>query len=435
MRKLLLVFVIITGILGATIFYERFFVQKVFGPSSMLAVGMLLFLFLFLLMTFLLYRTRHGRTMAKIWLAGVSVILTYLVVDLAAGFILIKPLSPTLVPDAYRHHRFVPDSFSKLEQRDFSYIQRVNNFGLRGPDITVEKPLDHYRILMLGDSFTMGKGVEDDQTASALLQRALNQADPDCGAVTVEVLNGGVDSYAPILSYIQLTRDLAPLDPDLVILNLDVSDLIQETAYRSAAVRGPDGEIVAVPGSADKALLSERIRDWIEQNMFLTRLGLFYTNRMFKHTDLTVRDVVTRADYEVVAHTLAEDTEPREEQWKNIFESILRIRAWCDERDIRFLLTIYPWAHQVSADEWNPGRYTFMPKDATPTDRNLEAVQALSDEHGIELLNLFPVFRAYRGDDPLFFEYDMHWTVTGNQVMAQGLGDFLQRRYSEEWCR
>ena len=435
MRKLLLVLVITTGILGATIFYERFFVQKVFGPSSMLAVGMLLFLFLFLLLTFLLCRTRYGKTIAKIWLAGISVILTYLVVDLAAGFLLIKPLSPTLVPDEYRHHKFVPNSYSKIEQRDFSYIQRVNNIGLRGADIVVEKPLDHFRILMLGDSFTMGKGVEDDQTSSVLLQASLNQGNSACDSKTIEVLNGGVDSYAPILSYIQLTRDLAPLGPDLVVLNLDVSDLIQEAAYRNAAVLGSDGEIIAVPGSEKRALLNERIRDWIEQNMFITRLALFYTNRFLEHKDLTIRDVVTRANDEAVAHTLAEDTEPREEQWENLFDSILRIQSYCDEKDIEFLLTIYPWPHQVSDSEWNPGRYTFMSKGATPTDRNLDTVRALSDEHGVEMLDLFPVFRAYRGDDPLFFKYDMHWTTTGNAVMAKGLQEILQSRYSEDWCR
>lgn len=428
MRKLVLVLTVLTGVLGAWIFYERFFVQHIFGPSSMLAVGLLLVAFLFLLTTFLLYRTRHGRTMAKIWLAGITMIVTYLVVDLAAGFILIKPLSPTLVPDEYRHHRFVPNSFSKIEQRDFSYVQRVNNVGIRGVDITVEKPQDVYRILMLGDSFTMGKGVEDDETASFLVEQYLNAGESGCDSMTVQVLNGGVDSYAPILSYIQLTRDLAPLQPDLVVLNLDVSDLVQETAYRTEAVYGPDGEIVAVPGQADRVLLNERIRNWIEQNMFLTRLGLFYTNKLFHHKDLTVRDVVTRASDEAVAHTLAGDTTDRTEQWENIFDSIIRIRDYCRENGMEFLLTIYPWAHQVSDDEWNPGRYTFMPRDATPTDSNLVKVQALSDEHGIELLNLFPVFRAYSGEAPLYFKYDMHWTVQGNRVMAAGLGEYLQER-------
>ncbi|MBD3869614.1 MAG: hypothetical protein IFK94_15950 [Acidobacteria bacterium] len=435
MRKLLLILVILTGALGAWIFYERYFVQKTFGPSSMLAVGLLLFAFLFLLLTFLLYKTRHGLTMAKIWLAGVTMILTYLLVDLAAGFILIKPLSPTLVPDEYRHHKFVPDSFSKIEQRDFSYVQRVNNVGIRGADIEVEKPLDHYRILMLGDSFTMGKGVEDDETASFLLEGHLNQGDYPCNPKKIEVLNGGVDSYAPVLSYIQLARDLVRLEPDLVVLNLDVSDLIQEAAYRTEAVRGPEGGIVAVPGKADKALLNERIRDWIEQNMFLTRLALFYANKLMDHKDLTVKDVVTRANDEAVAHTLAEDTTPREEQWQNIFESIVNIRDFCASRDVEFLLTIYPWAHQVSDAEWNPGRFTFMSRDSTPTDSNLIKVRALSEEHGIELLDLFPVFRAYRGDAPLHFKYDMHWTTTGNQVMADGLQAYLKSRYSKDWCR
>ncbi len=57
------------------------------------------------------------------------------------------------------------------------------------------------------------------------------------------MLNAGVDSYAPVLSFIQLKRELTQLEPDLVILNLDVSDLAQESAYRRQAVFGDDGEV------------------------------------------------------------------------------------------------------------------------------------------------------------------------------------------------
>jgi hypothetical protein len=95
----------------------------------------------------------------------------------------------------------------------------VNNLGLRSPDRPAGKPPDRYRILMLGDSFTMGKGVEDHHTFSVLLERSLNEKVPACNGRTIEVLNAGVDSYAPILSFIQLQRDLHRLEPDVVVLN------------------------------------------------------------------------------------------------------------------------------------------------------------------------------------------------------------------------
>ena len=47
----------------------------------------------------------------------------------------------------------------------------------------------------------MGNGVGDDKAFCALLEKSLNTDHK------VEVLNGGVDSSTPILSYFQLTKD------------------------------------------------------------------------------------------------------------------------------------------------------------------------------------------------------------------------------------
>ena len=89
--------------------------------------------------------------------------------------------------------------------------------------------------------------MKDDQTAAVLLEQSLRQKLAACNGRPLEVLNAGVDSYAPVLSFIQLKRELTQLEPDLVILNLDVSDLAQEAAYRRQAVFGDDGEVEAVP--------------------------------------------------------------------------------------------------------------------------------------------------------------------------------------------
>jgi hypothetical protein len=248
-------------------------------------------------------------------------------------------------------------------------------------------------------------------------------------------LNGGVDSYAPVLSLIQLKRDLEPLDADMVVLNLDVSDLVQETAYRRGALFGQGGEVMAVPQGEQRESLTERIRDWTDRHLFFTRAVFFYINELFGYRQIgTVRDVVTRANHETVAHTLADDTDPRDEQWRNIFDSVLRMRDYASGRGIEFLLSVYPWAHQVSDSEWLPGRYAFMSEDAIPSDRNRERVREFSTENGLELVDTFAAFRAAAGAEPLYFRHDMHWTAAGHEVMANGLKEYLSTRQLAPWC-
>lgn len=435
MKKLLLVLTLLSAAALVYLGYERLFVQKSFGAAAVIGFVVI---GLFLVMTaasWLLYDTRFRGAVGSAWLAGITTVVFYLVADGIVGLVLIKPLSPALVPDEYRHHKLVPDSYSRLEQPDFSYIQRVNKLGLRGRETTVEKPAGVYRILMLGDSFTMGKGVEDDQTFSVLLENLLNAAPGSSCNMKFEVLNGGVDSYAPVLSNIELRRDLAALRPDLVVHNLDVSDLIQEQAYRHEAVLAADGSVTAVPNEARKASLTDRARDWIDQHLFFTRAMLYYASKSLGGDEISVRTVATQANREIVAHTLASDTAPRDAQWRDIFASIDSIRDFAGKHGSQYVLSVYPWAHEISRTEWIPGRYAYMSPDDVPSDRSLVTIRRMSAERGIPLAEMHPVFRAYKGTEKLYFDHDMHWTPAGQRVMAEGLADYLRKTYTGSWCQ
>ena len=431
MRKVILALAVLTAAAVAALIGEQVFVEGSMGPAAMAASALLLLACVALLATYLLLPTRHRATVQNLWLAFVSVAFTYMVLDLAAGWILIRPLSPPLVPDQARHHKLVPDSYSEFNQRDFSYVQRVNAHGMRGVDVIDEKPAGTYRILMLGDSFTMGKGVGDDETFSVRLQKALNGGGRTCGR-TIEVLNGGVDSYAPILSFIEL-KELQSLKPDLVVENLDVSDLVQESAYRQQAVRGSNGEIVGVPQLGDPDSLVDKVRSWTEKHLFLTRVALFYATRTFNYREITVKDVVTRADAEIVAHTLEGDVD-RSAQWEAVFESLDQMNKYANANGMEFLMTIYPWPHQVSDKEWVSGRSAFMPAGARPSDKSNRTVHAMSEAKGIPLLDTTPAFKAYSGTARLFFDHDMHWTPTGHQVMAKAIEDYLYASTAPRWC-
>lgn len=423
-KKFLLVLSLGLIATDAVIGYERYFVQRQFGPSSLVGVFALLFLALMLGITYFLLGTRWHEVVVRTWLIVLSVSSTFIVVDLIAAAVLVKSLSPMLVPDPVRHHKFVPNANTRVEQPDFSYIQHVNKIGLRGKDTAFQKPPHHYRILMLGDSFTMGKGVEDDQTFSALLEEELNQ-EKKCGATIVEVLNGGVDSYAPILSLFQLSTDLSRLEVDLVLLNLDVSDLLQETVYRKEAAYDKEGRIIGVPGRERQKSLSEHIRFWIDQHTFFTRLILFYLNNLMGYRDFTVQGMVTRANPELLKYTLADDQEDRTSQWDQLFASIAMIKEVVEKRGQQFALVVYPWGHQVRDTEWVPGRFYWISEGAVPSDRYLETIAHYARDRKIQLVNVFPAFRSYQGQKPLYFKYDMHWTPEGHKVMASALKEYL----------
>ena len=204
MKKIISILTFFITIINIIFFYDRHTNNSSFGPTAMIIGLTLILLFLFFLISLILYETRYKGLVQKIYMIISSTLITFLVVEFIASYFLLQSLSPKIVPDEYRHHKLVPNTYSYFEQPDFSYIHRVNNFGLRGKDIDIEKSPNKYRIMMLGDSFTMGKGVEDDETFTVILNSLLNRNKFVSSVDTIEILNGGVDSYAPILSFIYL---------------------------------------------------------------------------------------------------------------------------------------------------------------------------------------------------------------------------------------
>ncbi len=94
---------------------------------------------------------------------------------------------------------------------------RVNRWGLRDREYTLEKPPGTYRMALVGASYTMGTGVPMEQTYQALLERRLASWDP-CPAIDAyEVLNFSVAGYR-ITQLMELAVERVPrFDPDVVI--------------------------------------------------------------------------------------------------------------------------------------------------------------------------------------------------------------------------
>lgn len=119
----------------------------------------------------------------------------------------------------------------------------IDSLGYRGTsDFSREKPRGEFRILMLGDSFTYGDFVNDDETLPSQLQRRLHI---QCNRA-VRVINIGVGGSSIETAAVMAERAL-PLGIDLAILTFsenDVTDLAapmwdQMTANRKAKSRFP----------------------------------------------------------------------------------------------------------------------------------------------------------------------------------------------------
>lgn len=114
---------------------------------------------------------------------------------------------------------------------------RTNSFGLRNAEVDVPRDPEFFRILCLGDETTLAPELPEPKTYARVLQHELE----DRSSTNVEVLNAGCPGACPTIEALQLRHHLLVLQPDVILVHLDPSDLTDEDEVRRHVERGPTG--------------------------------------------------------------------------------------------------------------------------------------------------------------------------------------------------
>lgn len=129
------------------------------------------------------------------------------------------------------HRRFRPGLPPELAGRP-TWEVVLNSRGFRAPEFEGARPPGRIRVVCLGDSWTFGAGVDQDQAYPQQLEARLRRAFP---AADVEVLNLGVMGHSSFQGREVLRRIALPLRPDAVLIGYGMNDS-SVAGYRDAEV-------------------------------------------------------------------------------------------------------------------------------------------------------------------------------------------------------
>lgn len=130
-------------------------------------------------------------------------------------------------PDGTLSYALRPSWETFQTHEDFHVLVRTNALGMRGEPARPDKAAGVLRVLVVGDSFAFGFGVEEADTFAARLGRLL-AARLHRPAGSVEVLNAGVPGWSTDDYFLYLRTRGYALDPDVVVVAVmenDVGDL------------------------------------------------------------------------------------------------------------------------------------------------------------------------------------------------------------------
>ena len=340
-------------------------------------------------------------------------------------------------------HSFKPNSRFRLvasKNNEFDVAVRINNYGFRGRDISIDKAPGVTRIMAIGDSFTFGVGAEEDETIPSLIEKDLR-----ANGANVEVVNAGFGSYSPVLHYLKLRDEYLEFRPDIVILFFDFSDLADDWRAERSLVYDGSGKILR----CDPSFVDGK-RDWWLEMCSHCRLCSFINNKLVRLIDkiriLGFKEYVKAklAGKRAKALIVEKDLEDKSSnpikydgylmirgrnKLSYIKEHFNRNERYLDlirdalaEQGIPMVLVIYPYGIHVGPDQWGTGReYWGFEKGRVYDDYYaFELLEDYARSRNIPCVNLLPDFLKHK-DENLFFDIDGHFTPEANRLAAQSI--------------
>lgn len=314
---------------------------------------------------------------------------------------------------AYLPYEYIPGCTGQIKTSNSVTHIKINSIGLRDKEIQAKS---NKRILLVGDSFVFGYGVEDGQKLGTLLEKKIG----------FEVINAGFIDTGPDVSYLYTkTRGLA-LKPDLIVLSIfpmnDLADL-DETFW----VRDNIGDLVAINSSKKVHELGFIFKD---KPSFIysipvireTNIGVFFFSR-FENLVANLRD--NKEKHKQVQNSSDEDREYQ------LYIQCLYSRSchqrWADAKEkAKVLLDNFT---RLSKRNNIPVVVLLVPSSMEVFDMEYQGTifNEILSKNQIEFLDLAENLSTSGFSKKDLYFTDGHLTQLGNQLASETLFEWIKK--------
>jgi lysophospholipase L1-like esterase len=312
-----------------------------------------------------------------------------------------------------------PGARYRHKSADGTWHFRINHQGMRADrDYSYQKPTGVRRIIVLGDSFTAGLEVENEQTFCSVLERELRRA-----GLNVEVLNAGVSGFSTAEECLYLERELMKYQPDLVIVSFCGNDL--DDNVRTGLFQLEGGQLVEyhktyVPaGRLGNFLNTNWLFNFLSErsdafSLIKERLTILAKWNMVKQNTKTLLDAPEGGSAEAPAS--AENALPGSQEFQE-----RRLLAAIYER-------MYQELHAKAIPLIIQSIPSFRPKPQPRLVENFPSEQVTTDRPGLYYFPAKPLLDPYLGKHLLYWQRShFHWTPLSHELAGKALAELILR--------
>ncbi|MEO0453034.1 MAG: SGNH/GDSL hydrolase family protein, partial [Verrucomicrobiota bacterium] len=260
----------------------------------------------------------------------ISIVFIILVDRLILAFIGL----PLWMYDSERHYQHRPNVSRMYAD---GLIVNTNRFGHHDDDLKIKKEAQAFRVLLLGDSVTMGHRVPAELTFERHLENLLNQHHSDLGKI--EVINTGVQGYSTEQEYITLKKNII-FQPDLILLCFYTNDVTEPYVFHSHE-EGEDIDYHQIKASPHP-LFGFLVNETGFGRLLLSLQKETVTLASVERTSLASMKTMSRLDQNDPKYAA---------QWKHVLTYMKKIYEFCRETNTPVVLVHFPSLFQLMDDE------------------------------------------------------------------------------------
>jgi lysophospholipase L1-like esterase len=317
---------------------------------------------------------------------------------------------------------------------------KINSLGFRDDEITINKPKNTKRIIILGDSFTFGMGVDQKEVFTEVLENLLNEANEKTQsqsqeinqgkqATYYEVINAGSIGYTLDNEYLLLKEKGLALDPDIVIIAFFVGNDVTEFR-RHKWITGTNGLPVKLIDTEHYVDEEHRLRYKGEKEP-VSYFWHFVSTRfkiLQKKLGLYKSDEPT-----LTWPVFLDENDPHGDKrlpkfWGEIEVILKNLKKELDEKNIQLIVLAIPMDVQTNKKYWGKYSEMYFDDEAYRLARPQAKLKEICDKYKIDLIDLLPYFKEADTKDWLYFEkIDPHWTKQGHEFAAKIIKQYIEK--------
>ena len=334
-----------------------------------------------------------------------------------------------------------PNVSGYFARREFRHHVRHNEYGLRGGPIDLTSARGRPRVLALGDSFTWGYGVEEDETYCKLLSQSLD----------IEVLNLGVSGFGTGQELLLLQDSIDRFDASAVVLFFDAAtdlrDLVSANRWGHSKPRlglSENGGVEVTDRPEAFAWGAGRVADfdreavalhpwfnWLAESSTLFNVAVAHLAAGSWRVRQALQDAgvvgrwVAWDDEESLRHEPGDEIETG---WRVLDGVLAEMKRLVDDRGMQ--LVVVHLAGKLQVDP---------PERADTLDLELPSrrLESSCDKLGVLFVDTLADLRVahLHGGAKPFYRFDPHLTPAGHSVVAQTITRTIRDSYGTAWLR